>query len=107
MGIAVGRGEFEAGALKQSTFNKLVKKGVPIRVLVTFPNVTKPWVGRAGMDPRIEQALRAALLDLKDKAALKALKIDGMLPGSDEDFAAIRQSIKDNDRFFETKASLN
>lgn len=106
VGIAVGRGEFDAGALKQSTFNKLVKKGVPIRVLVTFPNVTKPWVGRAGMDSRIEAALMAALLDMTDRTALKALKADGMLPGSDDDFAAIRQSIKENGRFFETQASM-
>lgn len=106
VGIAVGRGEYDAGALKQSTFNKLVKKGVPIRVLVTFPNVTKPWVGRAGIDARIEQALRASLLALDDANALKALKVDGMLPGSDEDFAAIRQSIKENDRFFATNASM-
>lgn len=106
VGIAVGRGEFDAGALKQSTFNKLVKKGVPIRALVTFPNVTKPWVGRAGLDDRIEGALRAALLELNDAKALKALKIDGLLPGSDEDFAAIRQSISENDRFFTTSAAM-
>ena len=106
VGIAVGRGEFDAGALKQSTFNKLVKKGVPIRVLVTFPNVTKPWVGRAGMDSRIKDALQAALLDMSDKKALKALKVDGMLPGADEDYAAIRQSIKENGRFFESQASM-
>ncbi len=106
VGIAVGRGEFDAGALKQSTFNKLVKKGVPIRVLVTFPNVTKPWVARAGIEPRIQQALQAALLEMTDKGALKALKADGMLPGSDDDFAAIRQSIKENGRFFETQASM-
>ncbi len=106
VGIAVGRGEFEAGALKQSTFNKLVKKGVPIRVLVTFPNVTKPWVGRAGMDSRIQEALQAALLEMSDAKALKALKVDGMLPGTDADYEVIRQSIKENGRFFETEASM-
>jgi phosphonate transport system substrate-binding protein len=106
VGIAVGRGEFDAGALKQSTFNKLVKKGVPIRVLVTFPNVTKPWVGRSGLDSRIHDALQAALLEMNDAKAFKALKVDGMLPGSDEDFSAIRQSIKENGRFFETQASM-
>lgn len=106
VGIAVGRGEFDAGALKQSTFNKLVKKGVPIRALVTFPNVTKPWVGRAGLDGRIEAALRAALLELDDAKALKSLKVDGLLPATDDDFAAIRQSIMQNDRFFTTSASM-
>ncbi len=107
VGIAVGRGEFDAGALKQSTFNKLVRKGVPIRVLVTFPNVTKPWVARAGLPVHLEEALRESLLNLKDPATLKALKVDGLLPGVDSDYAAIRQSIKENDRFFETKAATN
>lgn len=106
VGIAVGRGEFDAGALKQSTFNKLVKKGVPIRVLVTFPNVTKPWVGREGLDSRIQEALQAALLDMTDAKALKALKVDGMLPGSDADYSVIRTSIEENGRFFETQASM-
>jgi phosphonate transport system substrate-binding protein len=106
VGIAVGRGEFDAGALKQSTFNKLVKKGVPIRVLVTFPNVTKPWVGRAGLKRRIRKALQAALLDMTDPKALKALKVDGMFPGKDSDYAVIRESIKENGRFFETQASM-
>jgi len=106
VGIAVGRGEFDAGALKQSTFNKLVEKGVPIRELATFPNVTNPWVGRAALDSRIEAALRQALLGMTDSEALKALKIDGMLFGSDADFAAIRQAIRENGRFFETQSSM-
>ncbi|MEN8196172.1 MAG: PhnD/SsuA/transferrin family substrate-binding protein, partial [Pseudomonadota bacterium] len=35
VGVAVGRGQFDAGALKESTFKKLVKKGVPIRALAS------------------------------------------------------------------------
>jgi len=58
------------------------------------------------MDSRIESALKAALLEMTDAGALKALKVDGMLPGSDSDFTAIRQSIKENGRFFETQASM-
>ncbi|UCH74330.1 MAG: PhnD/SsuA/transferrin family substrate-binding protein [Rhodospirillales bacterium] len=106
VGIAVGRGEFDAGALKQSTFNKLVKKGVPIRVLVTFPNVTKPWVARADMKTHVKKALQAALLEMTDEEALKALKVDGLLPGDDADYEVIRQSIKENGRFFETQSSM-
>jgi len=44
VGTAVGNGDFDAGALKSSTFNKLRDKGVPIRKLVSFDNVTKPWL---------------------------------------------------------------
>lgn len=42
VGEAVGAGRFTAGALKESTYKKLVAKGVPIRVLASFDNVTKP-----------------------------------------------------------------
>ncbi len=83
-----------------------MKKGVPIRELARFPNVTKPWVARAGLPVELEQALRIALLNLKDRQALKALKADGMLAGSDADYETIRQSIKENDRFFETKTTM-
>lgn len=107
VGIAVGRGEFDAGALKESTFKKLVKKGLPIRALAKFPNVTKPWVARPGISSRIETALRESLLALNDPAALKALKVDGMLPGTDEDYAVIRKSIKENDQFFDTRTTMN
>ena len=44
VGTAVGAGEFDAGALKESTFNKLIEQGTPIRELARFPNVTKPWL---------------------------------------------------------------
>lgn len=107
VGIAVGRGQFDAGALKESTFKKLVKKGVPIRELVSFPNVTKPWVARSGFPTRLAAALRQSFLDLTDPAALKALSVDGFFEGADDDFAVIRQSMKENDRFFEGEKSIN
>lgn len=100
VGIAVARGRFDAGALKESSFKKMVKKGAALRALSTFPNVTKPWLARAGLDKRVEKALRDSLLGLKDPAALKVLKKDGFLPGDDGDYAAIRSSIDNNGDFF-------
>jgi len=107
VGIAVGRNQFTAGALKESTFKKLVKKGVPIRALASFPNVTKPWVARSEFPSNLEVALRKAFLELKDPAALKALSVDGFFEGSDDDYAVIRQSMKENDRFFKPASSMN
>ena len=37
---------------------------------------------------------------MKDKKALKALKKDGFVPGSDEDYAIIREAINKNHQFF-------
>ncbi len=101
VGIAVARGKFDAGALKESTFKKMVKKGAPLRALAEFPNVTKPWLAKAGMDKRVEQALKKSLLELKDPAALKVLKKAGFLEGGDGDYATIRDAIENNGVFFE------
>jgi len=44
VGAAVAAGKYEAGALKESTFKKQIKKGKPLRELARFPNVTKLWI---------------------------------------------------------------
>ncbi|EGV51478.1 PhnD/SsuA/transferrin family substrate-binding protein [Candidatus Endoriftia persephone] len=100
VGAAVGAGQFDAGALKESTFKKLKKKGTPIRQLVRFPNVTKPWIASSTLNTRTISALKETLLELKDSAALKALKKSGFLPADDSDYAPIRESMQDNEEFF-------
>lgn len=101
VGSAVAAGKFDAGALKEGTFEKLLKKGAQLRAIAVFPNVTKPWISRRALPPRIFKALQVTLLALKDPEALKALKKDGFLAGSDEDYDRIRKAIKNNPRFFE------
>lgn len=100
VGTAVGAGSFDAGALNEKTFKKLVAAGEPIRELARFPNVTKPWIARSGLDKEILLALRESLLEVKDSKALSALKIDGFLDGDDNDYKVIRQAMDDNDLFF-------
>lgn len=100
VGTSVSKGQYDAGALKESTFKKLVKKGHHLRVLARFPNVTKPWVARAGLDADTVKALQESLLAMKDAKALKALRKDGFLPGTDADFVATRYAIEQNPDFF-------
>ncbi len=101
VGRAVGAGLFDAGALEETTFGKLVRKGVPIRALATFSNATRPWIMRSGLDPKLVEALRSAMLALKDAKALKALRFSGFLPGTDADYEPTRQAIRQNPKFFE------
>lgn len=101
VGTAVARQRFDAGALKEGTFKKLVARGAPIRAIARFPNVTKPWIARGGLAPKVFAALRAALLRMRDPAALKALKKVGFLEGSDDDYTVIRKAMAANPRFFE------
>ncbi len=100
VGHAVGSGQFDAGALKEGTFRRLVKQGVPIRNIAEFPNVTKPWIARSGLDDGLVRAIRESLLSLDDPRALKALKKDGFLPGDDADYKPIRAAVENNGRFF-------
>jgi phosphonate transport system substrate-binding protein len=101
VGNAVAIGNFDAGALKESTFNKLVKGGKQIRALASFPNVTKPWIAKSALSKAIRKAITDALISLKDPKILKSLKKDGFLYGSDEDYEIIRVAMGKNDKFFE------
>ncbi len=105
VGTHVGAGNYDAGALNESTFKKLVAKGEPIRAIAKFPNVAKPWIARSGLPERILDAMRQALLEMDDPVALKSIKRDGFLPGTDEDYAVIRESIENNNLFFGLKNS--
>lgn len=92
---AVLAGDFEAGAVKESN----CEENKQLRALVTFPNVTKPWVARAGLDPEVLTGLRAGLLDLKDPVALKALKVSGFATTSDKEYESVQQSMKAAEAF--------
>lgn len=100
VGTAVGSKQFDAGALNEETFKKLIAKDVKIREIARFPNVEKPWIARSGLSDEIYQAIRASLLEMKDKRALASLKKDGFVAGDDEDFAAIRDAIENNSLFY-------
>ncbi|MCU7921090.1 MAG: PhnD/SsuA/transferrin family substrate-binding protein [Candidatus Thiodiazotropha sp. (ex Dulcina madagascariensis)] len=101
VGAAVATRRFEAGALKESTFKKLKAKGMKIRELARFPNVTKPWIASGKMGTEMVAVLRESLLGLKDPAALKSIKKDGFLPAEESDYAIIRESMQKNDTFFQ------
>ena len=99
VGMAVAHREYDAGALKESTFNKLVQKNIPLRTIAVFPNVTKPWIARAGLPPKLLYALQDALLTLQDKTALAAIKKSGFLKASDADYEPIRHAIDQSRQF--------
>ncbi len=100
VGEAVARGDFDAGALKSSTFKKLVKKGRPIRILNEFQLATKAWVGRENLDSSQQQALIDTLLSFKDEESLKVLKKDGFVPGDDGSYDSVRRAIHHSGAFF-------
>ena len=106
VGAAVGGGRFDAGALKESTYVKQVKDGIPLRTIAHVPNVTKPWIARGKLPAQIKLELRRALLSVTDKSALREFQADGMVEGSDEDYAFIRESMLNNYAFFRKGGAL-
>jgi phosphonate transport system substrate-binding protein len=99
VGEAVGASKYSAGALKESTYKKLVAKGVPIRVLMSFDNVTKPWLASAGLDERILQAMREVMLASQNEEIVQRVSKNGFLAGEDADYDLIRDAIEQSRSF--------
>ena len=91
---AVQVGDFAAGSIKSGTFNDANKKRATLRTIARFDNVTKPWVACASMDKKVAAALQKTLIELKDKDALKALKVSGFSKASDKDYDLVRKGMK-------------
>ncbi len=100
VGEAVAKGDYDAGALKSSTFKKLVKKGRKIRVLKEFKLATKAWAARAGLSERVAVALSKVLLAFDDPVALKVLKKDGFVAADDAAYNSVRKAIHNSGAFF-------
>ena len=101
---AVGVGLFDAGALEETMFNKMAGSGTPVRELHRYSDATKAWVVRAGFDRTLLANLRAAVLFIKDKDALSALRFEGFLAGMDADYNDTRRAISENNLFFDPTA---
>jgi phosphonate transport system substrate-binding protein len=96
--LAVAAGNYDAGVVKENTYKKYAaSRG--LKQIGRFPNVTKPWVVRAGIDDNLFGALQQALLDLKDKKILKNLKQDGFLVAEDEDYEFVRNAMRQSAQF--------
>jgi len=91
--LAVAAGNYDAGVVKENTYKKYAdSKG--LKKIARFPNVTKPWVVRAGFDDQLFSVLQQALLELKDEKILKNLKQDGFLVAKDDDYELVRQGMQ-------------
>jgi len=101
VGHAVAVGSYDAGALKEGTFNKLVKKGLPLRALAKFPNVNKAWVASSYLDDAIFRELQSVMLSLNDESLFKPFSRKRFVAGEVADYDIIRNAINTNRRFFD------
>jgi len=89
---AVALGDFDAGAVMVSVFEKENEEG-RLKVISSFDNVTKPWIAREGLPADVCEALRESLLSIRDREILKELKISGFVATSDADFELVREGM--------------
>jgi phosphonate transport system substrate-binding protein len=101
---AVEIGDFDAGALHYATYQENNRNG-QLRELARFRNVGKPWIARAGLEPRLVEGLRQSLLGVSDPKVLDALSVSGFVKVVDKDFEVIRDSMKKSEEFLQTAAA--
>jgi len=99
VGLAVGAGRYEAGALNRRKFEELKSRGVPLREIASYRNVTRAWVARSGLPPRVRASLQAALLAMDEPTLLEVLGFNGFLPGRDSDFDKTRRALTEYVQF--------
>lgn len=101
VGTAVGLGQFDAGALKENIFISLKDKGVPIREIGRFKNMTDTWVGRGNLPEEIYNALKDSILKI-NSLSVETFGVNGFVEGNDNDYEKIRDAIN-NDKFFNSQ----
>jgi len=94
--MAVQRGHALAGGLSKPIFETLLKRGIidasKVRVLAeSQPFPQYPWAMRSNLDPVLKAQIKAAFYQLQDKAILKAMKAEGLVPVSDADYDIVRK----------------
>ncbi|MFS4583556.1 PhnD/SsuA/transferrin family substrate-binding protein [Phaeobacter sp. C3_T13_0] len=99
VGEAVGAGKFTAGALKESTYKKLISKGVPIRILTSFDNVTKPWLASSALPEHVLLAMRQIMLSSENEEIVRRVSKNGFLEGADSDYDLIRDAMEQSQAF--------
>jgi len=95
---AVELGDFAAGSIKESTFNKMNNEN-QLRILHRFDNVTKPWIARAELSTTIVKSLSKALIKITDPKLLKQFKVSSFVKAKDDDYQYVREGMIRSEQF--------
>lgn len=97
VGAAVAANLFDAGAIKEDSYLKMVAQGQPLKAIAVMNNVTKPWLARKGLPQRSFKALQDAILKIQDFSSLD--EATGIVLGDDNDYQIIREAMAESKRF--------
>lgn len=95
--LAVQNGNAEAGGLSRPIFDSLVAAGTidasKVEVIAESEPIPQyPWTLRSDLDPKLQDQVRAAFLDLQDESVLAPFKADGFAAMTDADYDGIRKA---------------
>lgn len=62
VGVAVSTGLYDAGALKESTYKRLISEGHKLQIIHEFTVPRKPWIAKSDLSEEKFKLLQAALL---------------------------------------------
>ena len=93
--MAVQNGHAQAGGLSRPIFESLVERKIvsldKVKVLdYSKPFPQYPWTLRSNLKPELKAKIRAAFLDLKEPAVLKAFKAEGFDAVTDQQYDVVR-----------------
>jgi phosphonate transport system substrate-binding protein len=93
--IAVQNGHAQAGGLSRPIFESLVERKMvsldKVKVLeYSKPFPQYPWTLRSNLKPELKAKIRAAFLNLKEPAVLKAFKAEGFDAVTDQQYDVVR-----------------
>jgi phosphonate transport system substrate-binding protein len=89
---AVRLGEFDAGVLEASAFQRLNTDG-GLRVLAPLVDAPRPWIARVGLEPGVTAALSEALLRLDDVRCLQLLDASGFARADETSYEPVRAAM--------------
>jgi phosphonate transport system substrate-binding protein len=94
---AVQAGQVPAGALSKPILDNLIARGTidPAKIVqldLSAPIPNYPMVMQGNLAPALQQAIRSAFLDLKDKEILKSFRVEGFAPTDDAAYDVLRET---------------
>ncbi len=86
-------GDYDAGSIKEKTFHEYNKQN-KLRVIRRFSNVTKPWLARKDLDPKLFTTLQQLLFKINDKGILANLGVSGFMKATESDYKPVQEAMQ-------------
>ncbi len=96
---AVQNGQVPAGALSKQILDSLTKRNAIdgakiVQIDLSDPIPNYPMTMQGNLAPQLREAIRKAILEIKDPEILKAFRVEGFAPTDDKAYDILRETAK-------------